>query len=154
MVIVTEWDQSQKQEVLRTIPNNQDWEEYKNNWKPTWQFTKVLDANLQAHTDILHLVLERKVYPKGSRWIHDMIYTKAKTDALYAEDALKRDLCDITCIWSHGGICHGIYEKYFCINHTRNLAWPMPTQTATLWPGGDPKLIFPDTVYDFAAYKQ
>jgi len=30
----------------------------------------------------------------------------------------------------------------------------MPTQTSALWPGGCPKLIFLDTVYDFAAYKQ
>jgi len=36
MMIVTEWDQNKKQEVLRTIPDNQDWEEYKRNWKPTW----------------------------------------------------------------------------------------------------------------------
>lgn len=54
MVIVTEWDQSQKHEVLCTILDNQDWEEYRDKWKPTWQLinTKVLDANLHAHTDI------------------------------------------------------------------------------------------------------
>ena len=80
MVIVTEWDQTQKQEVLCTIPDTQDWEEYKKDWKPTWQLrnTKVLDANLQV-------VPKRRVYPKGNKWIHDMIYTKAKRDALFAE---------------------------------------------------------------------
>ena len=30
----------------------------------------------------------------------------------------------------------------------------MPTQTSALWPGGDLKLIFPDTMYGFAAYKK
>lgn len=83
-----------------------------------------------------------------------MIYIKSKREALYAEDALQRDFHYITGIWCHGGIFCGIYEKYFCINRTRNLAWPMPTQTSTLWPGGDPKLIFLDRVYDFVAYKQ
>ena len=73
---------------------------------------------------------------------------------MYAKYALERDFHDISGIWSHGGIRRGIYEKYFCINRTQNLAWPMPTQTSILSLGGDPKLIFPDTVYDFAAYKE
>jgi len=79
MVIVTEWDQNRQKEVLRTIPDNLSWAEYKESWKPTWELrnTKVLDANHQAHTDILHLVPERKVYPKGSGWIHDMVYSRS-----------------------------------------------------------------------------
>ena len=83
MMIITEWDQHQKQEGLRTILDDQDWEEYKRNWKPTWQLrnTKILDANLQPHTDIQHFVPQRKVYPKGSKWIYDMIYDKAWRDA-------------------------------------------------------------------------
>ena len=34
-VIVTEWDLDNQQEVLRTIREEQSWEEYKENWKPT-----------------------------------------------------------------------------------------------------------------------
>ena len=29
MIIVTEWDQGQQREVLRTIPDNLSWSEYK-----------------------------------------------------------------------------------------------------------------------------
>lgn len=36
MMIITEWDQHQKQEVLRTILDDQDLEQYKRNWRPTW----------------------------------------------------------------------------------------------------------------------
>jgi len=133
---------------LHTILDDQDWEEYRDKWKPTWQLrnTKVLVANI-------HLIPERQVYPKGSKWIHDMIYKKTKRDALYAEDALQREFHDILGIWCHGRVHNGIYEKYFCIHRTRDLTWPMPTQNSVLWPRGDPKLIFPDTVYDFSAYK-
>ena len=58
------WDQGQQKEVLITIADNVSWSEYKESWKPTWKLrnTKVLDANLQAHTDIVHLVPERRVY--------------------------------------------------------------------------------------------
>ena len=46
-------------------------------WEPRWELrnTKILDANLQNHTDIQHLVPERRVYQKGSMWIHDKVYT-------------------------------------------------------------------------------
>lgn len=132
MVIVTEWDEEQKQEVMRSIPDNQDQEEYKENWQ--LRNTKVLDANLQAHTDIQHVIPERRVYLKGSKWKHDMTYTKEKRDVVYVEDALQRDFHEISGIWCHGGIHNGIYEKYFCIHRTKNLAWSMPTQTSALWP--------------------
>lgn len=160
MMIVTKWDQNQKQEVLRTILEDQDWEEYKRNWKPTWKLRnkKVLDANLQPHTNIQHLVLERKIYPKRSKWIHDMIYEKAQRDAYIAEVALQQNIHDIVGIWYNGGASTGIYEKYFCIYRTRNLTWTgskhWPTHPAALWPKGDPKIIFPGTVYDFAGYKK
>jgi len=86
MVIITEWDQHHKQEVLRTVPDDQDREAYKRNWKPTWQLrnTKVLDTNLQPHTDLQHFVRERKVYPKVGKWINDMIYDKARRDGDFA----------------------------------------------------------------------
>lgn len=83
-----------------------------------------------------------------------MVYTKSRTDALLAEDALKSDFHDITMIWSHGGNQRGNYNRYFSINRTRNIFWPMKTHDAALWPGGDPKLIFPDTIYDLAGYKK
>ena len=76
MVIVTEWDPSQHTKTLRSIFETQNLEEYYSKWKPTWQLRskKVLDANLLSRSDIQNLVPERKVYPKGIKWIHDMVY--------------------------------------------------------------------------------
>lgn len=100
MMIVIEWDPNQQQEVLMSIPENKNWAEYRDQWKPTWQLrnTKVLDANLQPDIDIIHLVPERKVYPKGNKWIHDMIYSKSMMDAHLAEESLKNDFHDISMI--------------------------------------------------------
>lgn len=124
MVIVTEWDPNQPKEILRSIPEDKSCQEYCDEWKPTWQLrnTKVLDANAQNHTDILHLVLERKVYPKGSRWIHDMVYSRSMIVAHQAEETLRSDFHDIIMIWFEGGDRRKVYHKYFCINRTRNLA--------------------------------
>lgn len=115
MIIVTEWDQGQQKEVLITIPDNISWSEYKESWKPTWKLrnTKVLDANLQAHTDIVHLVPERRVYRKGSKWIHNMVYSNNINAASQAQDALLHDFHELIMIWSHGGSRSGVYERYF-----------------------------------------
>jgi len=159
MMIITEWDQHQKQEILRTIPDDLDWDTYKNNWRPTWQLrnTKVLDANLQPHTDLQHYVPERKVYPKGRKWIHDMIYDKAKADADMARRALEENFHDIGTIWHHGGRSTGIYERYYCIYRTRDL-WNrqehLPVQPCARWPRNDPMVMFPDTVYNFSDYRK
>ena len=159
MMIIIEWDQNQKQEVLRTIPDDQDWETYKKNWRPTWQLrnTKVLDANLQPHTNIQHFVPKRKVYPKEGKWIHDMIYDKERRDAGIAQRALEQKFHDIATIQYHGGANTGIYERYVCIYRTRDL-WNKPehvrTQPAARLPRNDSKIIFPYRVYNFADYKQ
>ena len=36
LMIVTEWDPNQQQEVLRSIPENKSWSKYQDQWKPTW----------------------------------------------------------------------------------------------------------------------
>lgn len=82
-----------------------------------------------------------------------MIYTKEKREALFVEDALQKEFHDISGIWHHGRVRKGIYEKYFCIHRTRNLESSWLTHNATVWPKGDPNIIFPDRVYDFAGYK-
>ena len=53
MVIITEWDHTEQRETLRSISDNESWAMYKEKWRPTWKLrnTKVLDANLQSHTD-------------------------------------------------------------------------------------------------------
>lgn len=156
MIIFTEWDPNQQQEVLRSIPEDQSWSKYRENWKPTWQLrnTKVLDANLQFHTDILHLVPERKVYPKGSRWIHDMVYSRSMAAAYQGKESLRSDFHDLNMIWSEGGDIRRVYHKYFCINRPRNTHWPIMTNNAALCPRNDPNLIFPDTIYNFEGYKK
>ena len=90
MVIITEWDQANQREILKSIPDDKDWISYRKNWEPTWQLrnTKVLDVNLQNHTDLQNLVPEIRVYPKGSRWIHGMVYTRSMRAAWEAEESL------------------------------------------------------------------
>ena len=68
MVIITEWVSNAQSEAYRNVLDNTGWFDYIIQWNPTWKLwnTKVLDANLQPHTDIQHLVPERKVYPKSS----------------------------------------------------------------------------------------
>lgn len=131
-------------------------EDYKKNWKPTWQLrqTKVLDADLQPHTDVLLLVPERRVFPKGNRWIHDMVYTSNMATAHQAEGALQNNFHDIAMIWSEGGRQRNIYYRYFVINRTRNTNWTITRNSPILWPQNNPNLIFPDTVFNFAGYKK
>lgn len=101
MIIITEWDNNQRQEVLKTMPDELEWETYKRDWKPTWKLrnTKVLYANLQPHTDLQYYVPERKVYPKGSKWIHDMVYDKARRNVEVARIDLEQNFNDIATIW-------------------------------------------------------
>jgi len=90
MVIVTEWDFAICHETLREILDSMNWEDYMNYWKPSWQFqnTQVLYANLQPHGDLQRLVPERKVYPKSTKWIHDMVFDHSRHLENLAEDAL------------------------------------------------------------------
>lgn len=159
LVIVTEWEQEHKRETMRIIPDELEWETYKRDWKPTWKLrnTKVMDANLQPHMDLQLYVPERKVYPKGRTWIHEMIYDKARRNAELARKALEQNFHNIATIWQYGGKDTGIYEKHVCIYHTRDL-WNEPghrkTHMAARWPRNDPMIMFPDTVFDFADYKR
>ena len=156
MMIIIKWDQHQKQEVLRTIPDDQDWDTYRDNWRPTWQLrnTKVLGAYLQPHTNFLHLVPKRRVFPKGARWFYDMVYTSSMATMHQVEESLQNAFHVISMIWSEGGYRRKIYHRFFYINRTRNTHWPITKNNDALWPRNDPNLIFPDTIYNFAGYKK
>lgn len=102
-------------------------------------------------------VPERKVYPKGRTWIHEMIYDKARRNAELARKALEQNFHDIATIWQHGGKDTGIYERHVCIYRTRDL-WNEPghlkTHMAARWAINDPMIMFPDIVFDFSDYKR
>jgi len=80
-----------------------------------------------------------------------MIYSDSMVRAHRAEEVLQNVFKDITMIWNEGSDRIKFYHRYFTINKARNTEWPITNPV--LWPQNDPKLIFPDTVFDFAGYK-
>lgn len=101
MVIVIEWVSYLSHEMLREIPDCMNWEYYMNSWKLTWELwnTQPLDANIQPHGDIQHLLLEHKVYPKSNKWIHCMVFNHSRHIENLTEDALKLHFKDLNIIW-------------------------------------------------------
>ena len=91
------------------------------------------------------------VCPKGSKWIHDMVYSRSMLFENLAEEALSKDLKDITMIWTEGSNRRHVYHKYFRINRTRDPRW---SDLFSMWPRGDMSIIFPDTIYNYAGYKK
>jgi len=70
------------------------------------------------------------VFPKGGKWIHDMIYDKPRRDVDIAQRTLEQNFHDIATIWYHGGPSIGIHERYVCIYKTRAL-WNEPGHVQT-----------------------
>ena len=70
---------------------------------------------IYSHTDLLHLVPKIRFFPKGNKWIHDMIYSDSMVRAHRAEEVLQNVFKDIAMIWN-GGDKRKIYHRYFTIN--------------------------------------
>lgn len=155
MVILTEWNQAYKREELRYIADDEPWPIYAEKWRPTWilRNTQVLDGNFQNHTDLQHLVPGRKVCPKGNRWIHEMMYSHSMAASHEAERSLSKDFWDLYVISTGGSDRSKEYYKSFVINRVRKIG-PYIHGKFTSWPHDDPKLLFPDTVYNFAGYER
>ena len=79
-------------------------------------------------------MLERRVFPKENRWIHDMVYTSSMVAAHQAEEELQNNFHDIAMIWSKGGRQRNIYHRYLVSNRTRNIDWTITRNSPILWP--------------------
>jgi len=108
-----------------------------------------MDANLQPHQDLHHLVPKRKIYPKSITWIHDMVYKNSMMHSNLADEALRKSFHDISLIWNEGSNRTKTFHKYYTINRTR-----YPEHLAGIvWPQKDLSLVFPDTIHNFRGYK-
>ena len=81
-----------------------------------------------------------------------MVYSISMAATHQVEETLRTDFHDTTMIWSKGSDRRRVYHKYFCINRTTNPAWTHRLNFSQ-WPGGDPNLIFPNTIYNFTGHK-
>ena len=81
-----------------------------------------------------------------------MMYSTCMTASQEAERSLSEDFCDLTVISTSGSDRTNIFSKSYAISRTR---YPGKDWLAEfcMWPGDDPNLLFPDTVYNFARYK-
>ena len=109
------------------------WEDYMNSWKPNWQLrnTQILYATIQPHGDLQHLVSERNIYPKYSKWIHDMVFDHSRHMENLEEYSLNLHFRDLNIIWREENNRFNIYHKYIVINRTRYPRFKSKTLVAT-----------------------
>lgn len=61
-----------------------------------------MDANLQPHQDLQHLVPKIIIYPKTNTLIHGMVYKNSVMYFDLADEALRESFHDISLIWNDG----------------------------------------------------
>ena len=82
-----------------------------------------------------------------------MMYNHSMAASEEAERSLSQDFWDLSVICTGGDDRTKIYYKSCVINRVRKLG-SYTHGKFTSWPHDDPKLLFPDTVYNFAGYER